>query len=383
MYRETIVVGGGMAGMSCALKLKEHQKDFLLITDVLGGRVYYDKDNDMNFGAVFYMENYHNARKVLTEGAPLVAKLGNLMLHTTKDKYFKGSSWTMVFSLPQFFKFQKFMKGFMPKYAVYKKDCETMTVEEAFRKNPEISKYYYMPAAQFISDMKIDKICDNFVSKFAYACSGASLDKLNTLDFLNMSQGVCIPIYNFSFDPEAFTQRLGGNVQIGKVVKVSKNASDTKEIYAIETEDGQKYSCTYLVLATPAVVTQKLLDIKEIRKPTRLCSYLVEGVLKQKYQTCDTHYFSSAFDIIAIGKRPDGKFSVFSRKDIDLGEYFTKNKIEKMVDWPQALFVYGDTILKQNYDQNLWIAGDHNGLGMEPAAISGIYAANQILGIKK
>lgn len=26
-----------------------------------------------------------------------------------------------------------------------------------------------------------------------------------------------------------------------------------------------------------------------------------------------------------------------------------------------------------------YVAGDHNGLGLEPAAISGVYAANQIL----
>lgn len=65
-----------------------------------------------------------------------------------------------------------------------------------------------------------------------------------------------------------------------------------------------------------------------------------------------------------------------------MGEFFAQYKIVKMIDWLEALFVYGDTILQQNYDKNLYIAGDHNGLGMEPAAISGIYAANQILGIK-
>ncbi|KTE91112.1 hypothetical protein AT727_05805 [Desulfitobacterium hafniense] len=379
MYHETIVVGGGMAGMSCALKLCEAGRDFLLITDVLGGRVCYDKQNDMNFGAVFYMENYHNARKILTEGPRLTTKLGKLMLHTTQTKFFKGNSLTMVLSLPQLLRFQRFMKSFMPLYATYKKDCETMSCEEAFRKTPEISQYYRMPASQLIKDLKIDKICDNFVSKFAYACSGASFHKMNALDFLNISQGVCIPIYGFSFDSKGFMKRLGGKIELDKVVKVVKNDPEDKALYTVETESGKGFTCTNLVLATTAVTTQKLLDIKEIRQPTRLCSYLVNGVLKPKYQTCNDHYFSSAFDIIAIGKRSDGKFNVFSRAEINLGDFFTTYNVVKMVNWPEALFVYGDIILSQNYDKNLYLAGDHNGLGMEPAAISGIYAANRIL----
>lgn len=43
------------------------------------------------------------------------------------------------------------------------------------------------------------------------------------------------------------------------------------------------------------------------------------------------------------------------------------------------MYVYGEAYMEQQYGDSIFVAGDHNGLGLEPTAISGIYAANQIL----
>mgnify|MGYP002865778560 CR=1 FL=1 len=72
---ETIVVGGGISGMSCALKLKENGRDVAIITDELGGRVCYDPELKNNFGAVFYMENYKNAKKIVQSDVLLATDL--------------------------------------------------------------------------------------------------------------------------------------------------------------------------------------------------------------------------------------------------------------------------------------------------------------------
>lgn len=44
------------------------------------------------------------------------------------------------------------------------------------------------------------------------------------------------------------------------------------------------------------------------------------------------------------------------------------------------MYVQGAAFMEQQYGAGLYVAGDHNGLGLEPAAISGIFAANQIIG---
>lgn len=374
---ETIVVGGGMAGMSCALRLKENGKDVAIITDELGGRVCYRKDLDSNFGAVFFMENYTHSKKLLDSKGVMAPELGKLKLHSTPSKVFKGNSLTMIKSFPQLLKFQHFMKHeFIPEYTLYKKDCETMPVAKALAKYPKLNGYFHMKASDLIKQLGIDSICDNFVSKFAYACTGSRIDELNALDFLNVTQGVIIPIYDFSFDGDAFTKKLDGNVIIDKVVSVEK----TDGLWKTNGADGRSWTCKNLVIATTGLVTQKLIGIEKIRQPTRLISTLLEGTPKPVLAGADAHYFSDMFDIIAVTSRPDGRYNVYSKDDIDYNEYFDNPKVVYSRDWPEALFTYGDTIQAQDWDENLWIAGDINGLGLEPAAISGIYAANRILG---
>ena len=48
--------------------------------------------------------------------------------------------------------------------------------------------------------------------------------------------------------------------------------------------------------------------------------------------------------------------------------------------WEKAMFTQGAAYLEQQYENGIYVAGDHNGLGLEPAAISGVFAANQIIG---
>lgn len=381
MYHETLVIGGGIAGMSCALELKEAGRDVAIVTDELGGRVCYEPEYGSNFGAVFFMENYTHAKKLLKDKGVMAPKLGDLMLHSSPTKVFKGNSLTMLASLPQMNKFTRFMNHeFIPEYNQYKKECETQPVVVVMDRHPKLKRYYHMKASDLIHELGIDKICDNFVSKFAYACTGSRIDELNALDFLNVAQGVVIPISDFSFDREEFTRTLNDKVYLDTIVGIERVTGDPRVNWKAVGKDGAGYTCQNMVVAATGLVNQKLLGIEEIRQPTRLLSYLVEGTAKPDIAKASAHYFSDQFDIIAINKRSDGRFNVYSRTDIDLNQYFDNPKIIHYRDWPEALFTYGDIVQPQDFDDHLWIASDINGLGLEPAAISGVYAANRILG---
>lgn len=375
-YNEVLVVGGGIAGMTCARILKEADRDVAIVTDELGGRICYDHEYDCNFGAIFFMDNYAHSRKLLKEKKCIKSDLGAMMLHTSPQKEFKGNSLTMIASVPQLNKFRKFMNNeFIPEYNAYKKDCETMPVSEAFKRHPTIERYFHMKASDVIKELGVGRICDNFISKFAYACTGSKLTELNALDFLNVAQGVVIPIYDFSFDAESFKGFLDGKVYLDDVVRIERSADRWQAI----GKNGDVYESKYLVVATPGLVTQKLLHIDEVRQPTRLITYLVRGKQNAWMAKARQHYFGDRFDIICTSNKGNDMHLVFANSDIDLSDYFDEWEIVKYRDWPQALFTYGESILKQDFDENLWVAGDLNGLGLEPAAISGVYAANRIL----
>ena len=60
--------------------------------------------------------------------------------------------------------------------------------------------------------------------------------------------------------------------------------------------------------------------------------------------------------------------------------YFDEWEVIGKKHWPEALYTQAHEAVPQNLAPGLIMAGDVNGLGMEPACISGIYAANKILG---
>ena len=52
-YEETIIVGGGLAGLGCARRLYANKHSFKIITPDIGGRVKVSLDGKVNYGAYY------------------------------------------------------------------------------------------------------------------------------------------------------------------------------------------------------------------------------------------------------------------------------------------------------------------------------------------
>ena len=65
---ETLIVGGGVSGLACARRLHERRRDFVLVTDRLGGRMHHSPDGRMNFGATYVNEDYRHVGRYVRRG---------------------------------------------------------------------------------------------------------------------------------------------------------------------------------------------------------------------------------------------------------------------------------------------------------------------------
>ncbi|MBA3824902.1 MAG: FAD-dependent oxidoreductase [Ktedonobacterales bacterium] len=383
--QETIIVGGGAASMHCALHLQEAGGHYLLITDRMGGRIMYRQDLKMNFGAQSFYANYKHMKQILTPEPQYLPSVSQVCFHPDAQTQYTALSPRVLRHLWQLLKFQNYMrKRFIPHYAQFMGDCEVMQVKDAMEQNPFIKDLFFMAADQFIVREGIQQIADDLVSQIAHGSTGSSIKKLSALDYLNCAQALFLNPKGFTFDEDAMTGRLraGGNtVEFATVTAVQQNKGGG---YRVSTSSGASYVAKNVVLATPADITAKIVEsvvqIASVRDAAELNTYLIRGSMKARYRKHIAHIFGETIPLIFTAKRKEGEYEVITEHEIDLGDYFDVYEVVEWVRWPKAIFTNPNIVLDQDLAENLYMAGDHNGLGMESAAVSGIYAANRILG---
>jgi len=405
---QTIIVGAGCAGMNCALELQKAGSPYLMITDNVGGRICNDEERHMNYGAVFYFGSYHNMldpeKNIIQSTVDVLPSLTQGCCHPDDDTQWAALSGKTFGDLPSLWHYMKWMRDeFLPHYEQFKTNCETMQVSAALAADPFMDQLYHETADQMIERLNVKPIADDLVSMFAHACTGTPPQKLSALDYLNCVQPLTMHLPSmklvmclkrFDFDSKGMQKRLGegsGKLEIDTVESVAQTDGGWK----VKTRQGAEYTCDYLVLATPADVSAQLLKpvaaVPEIavRNASVLYGYLIHGTVKDKYAHHTVHIFNEKTPIIYIAKRLDGDYEIFTEVDFEadggkkMDKYFDKWQVVGVKYWPKALFTNPNIVTDQNPAPGLILAGDQNGLGMEPAAISGVYAANKVLGKAK
>lgn len=407
---KTIIVGAGCAGMNCALELKRAGAPYLMLADYMGGRIFNDDELHMNYGAVFYFGNYDNMldpwKNIIQPTTDVLPKLTDGYCHRDPNddsKQHAALSLKTLLDAPSLVKYMGFMNNeFLPSYKRFKDNCEIMEVRAALKKDPLINKLYHQTADEMIAERGFGRICDDLISMFAHACTGSRISTLSALDYLNCVQPLTLKlpslervlcIKRFDFDKEGMAQRLRegeGQVNLGEsgtVTSVEKSGGGWK----ITCANGDSHTCDNLVMTTPIDVTATLLrDIDglpelKVRNASVLYGYILECEPQPAFAHGIVHIFSDETPIIYIAKRRERQYEIFTEIDFEkdglFDRYFKPGwRVLGSKHWPRALFTNPNWVNPNNLAPGLILGGDCNGLGMEPAAISGVYAANKILG---
>ncbi len=65
---ETVIIGGGIAGLACARRLYDSRRPFLLITEDVGGRIRKSADGTVNLGAYYVRSDYSHVNRFVDRG---------------------------------------------------------------------------------------------------------------------------------------------------------------------------------------------------------------------------------------------------------------------------------------------------------------------------
>ena len=261
-HYETIVVGAGAAGMNCCLELQKNDREYLLISPNIGGRICNDEERHMNYGAVFYFGTYKYMLRseLLIEGPDVLPALSAGCCHHDNGKQYEPVSPTTIADAPSLLKYMKWMREeFIPRYTKFKDNCTVMEVTAALEKDPLIKQLYQESAMDMIERMGFGPIAHDLISMFAHACTGTKIKDLTALDYLNTVQPLTMKIpplrllfdlKRFDFDSEGSKQRLAqgsGEVLIDELTRIEK----CDKGWAVECGAG-RFTASNLVMASPA-----------------------------------------------------------------------------------------------------------------------------------
>ncbi|MBP6886364.1 MAG: FAD-dependent oxidoreductase [Candidatus Pacebacteria bacterium] len=377
---ETIIIGGGISGLSCARRLHDAGRDFLLISKDLGGRMLTSKTFDTDYGAAYMTEDYVNVM-------PYVEKQKKLRLRDFN--VFDGSGYSSIFSfrnihfLPQFLKLLFYTRQLRHHIQSYRKKAPHQSVKECFEADPWLIKYWRMPASEFIKKHRLQKL-DEYIGNPATA-STAFIDssKVNTVMYLGMFLWIISDSWtiNFRHTLKRLTEGYKESILLATVHHLKRKIDST---FSVQTSHGS-FSADNVVIAAPQSQLDGVYDLPKQNAQQPAYTFHVVGRRREEFQNKNAIIFRPKHhDVYMLWKQGDGGDIVYSKHaDPDFKQYYEIHHVVHRIHWHPGMIIPGNDLVPQTLEDNLYLASDYNLSLLEDSFLTGLYAANQIIATPK
>jgi hypothetical protein len=369
---DTIIIGAGIAGLSCGKRLQEFNKDFLIISKDIGGRILTSDDGEVNYGAFFVCSDYYYFLKYIKLKTRI--RLRDFCFHD-KDKKFVLFEPKLIFYIMKYIRLFKIQFKFRKKLRQLREKSVTISQKKIIENDKFLNSLYMKNAKDFVNDLGIQKLTNTYLSKALYSTTFSRIHEMNAYSFLQFLLPLITPIYNFKFDKDKMIKSFKDKILIGCVtdIKFKNNKYEIKS-------NNKVYYCKNIVLATPITWSKNFVKIKKINKSISTNMLHIEGAIQEKFSKKLYHLFSPFENVQAIADLKNGTYLTYYKKELpNLKKIFKKHKIIYEHFWNPAGTINGNNLIECYRGNNMYLIGDYNIAGLEEAFITGLYAANQII----
>lgn len=370
---ETVIVGGGIAGLACARRLSDARRPFVMITEDVGGRIRSSRSGSANLGAYYVRADYRHVNRFVERGRRIRRRQ---MLRGRADGSFTRSDVPALRHFPQTIRFIRLMREFRRHYDAFKEDSLRVSQATAIDADPLLRELYREPARQFVRRHRIEDISRSYLAPAIQGTGFTSLDGLSAFTLLVAVLPTVIPIHEFTFRFDRIANGFEDDIVIDAVTEIAEAADG----YLVRTRANGTFAAANVVVATPTHVSARLLDLRSTKAPLAAHMLIVDGTLRAPWSKARYTLFQEGHPIFAMAQLSTGeKLVCAASREPELTPFFEDSTVVEHYHWDPAFHLEGDALLDCEQRPGLYLVGDHNVCDLEDTYITGVYAATRIL----
>ena len=374
---DTLIIGGGISGLSCARRLGDARRDFLLVTDRLGGRMHHSPGGSMNFGATYVTADCRRVSRYVGRGLPVRLHEVHCLNHGEATTLFHWPN--LAFARPAARLIRR-LRELRATLHAFRKEAEYTPQKELRPSYPLIDRYARQPAGELIEELHLGPLHDHYF-KLAFQAT-CFIDPLeaNALFYLAVLFPVIVRTWvaDFTNTYDLLTAGYREKIRIDRVTALTR---DGQGLWEIRTAADQVHLASNVVIAAPYHNARQLYAVPRPHRCTAVMVLHVRG--RRKPPFAGRRFVlvpANRTGVILVWRQRSGVDQVFSLcREPDLAGIYEASEVLDSVSWNTAIVVSGADWAPLVLEPNLYLAGDYNLCGLEDAFITGLCAANQII----
>ncbi len=374
---EAIIVGGGVSGLSCARRLHEADKDFLLITEELGGRLLSAECCGINYGAAYMTSDYANMLQFAEKKEPL---------RVSDFFFFNGNTFANVFTLsnirhiPKMIRFIFILIRVRRHFLKYRAQAAHRSIKECFESDPVLMEYWNMPASDFIKKYGLEELDVLYGNPVTAATAFIESSRVNAFYYIGMFFPVILKtwIVDLRNTTEKLTAGYPDKIKIGRVTDVRKGPEG---FFSVESSAGV-FIAKNVVFAAPQKLLHEAYDLPKPFIQQQAYVFHLYGEKKPVYKNKKAVVFRPEDnEIFMIWELAGCADIIYSKNpNPDFSKYYDDYKIVRKLFWDPGMIIPEGELIGQKLENGVYLASDYNLSLMEDCFLTGLYAANQIIG---
>jgi hypothetical protein len=375
---ETVIVGGGVAGLGCARALHRAGREFKLGSDRLGGRLH-TGPTGLNLGAAYATSDYRHVLGFVERGPRILMKDCHFWDGRGYSTLFRPST---VFQLPALARLYRLVFAFRRRILRLREQVPEICQRTLVERDPVLRRYLGQPAAELVREHGLEELNRVYCAPIFWSTLFVPWHRANAFYYLANLFPICLPTY--AIDATGAVDRLVAGYR-ARIVSARVEAIEELEggaRFQVEAA-GLRLRCQNLVLALPARNATPLLPhaFSEPVENVPFCTLHIEGERRRDCCPGKTVFLGEGRPVTILWPQPSGVDIAFGPElEPDLSAFYTRYRIIDRVAWRTAVQLSGAVWRPLQPRPNLFTIGDHNLCGLEDSYLTGLFAANRISG---